>query len=138
MAKEIQDLKKYQVNTTMMGANKNEIDQLVSKVGEQQHLYTEAMKQLKEWTRNAFARECYSVWAHQQANPNLIEMPVDASSLRVLGERRPFESIGKQNRAETPRICVEEHAYACYIKSSPRLSNSVTPRRGNQAHPQHA
>ncbi|MED6165446.1 hypothetical protein PIB30_099616 [Stylosanthes scabra] len=33
MAKEIQDLKKYQVNTMMMGANKNEIDQLVSKVG---------------------------------------------------------------------------------------------------------
>ncbi|MED6109487.1 hypothetical protein PIB30_034082 [Stylosanthes scabra] len=31
MAKKIQDLKKYQVNTTMMGANKNEIDQLVSK-----------------------------------------------------------------------------------------------------------
>ncbi|MED6186408.1 hypothetical protein PIB30_066389 [Stylosanthes scabra] len=76
MAKEIQDLKKYQVNTTMMGANKNEIDQLVSKVGEQQHLFTEAMKQLKEWTRNASARECYSVWAHQQANPNLVEMPV--------------------------------------------------------------
>ncbi|MED6211687.1 hypothetical protein PIB30_076101 [Stylosanthes scabra] len=76
MAKEIQDLKKYQVNTTMMGANKNEIDQLVSKVAEQQHLFTEAMKQLKEWTRNASIRECYSVWAHQQANPNLVEMPV--------------------------------------------------------------
>ncbi|MED6127861.1 hypothetical protein PIB30_092156 [Stylosanthes scabra] len=59
-----------------MGANKNEIDQLVSKVGEQQYQYTEAMRQLKEWTRNASARECYSVWAHQQANPNLIEMPV--------------------------------------------------------------
>ncbi|MED6141259.1 hypothetical protein PIB30_101574, partial [Stylosanthes scabra] len=29
-----------------------------------------------------------------------------------------------------------EHAYACYIKSSPRLSNSVTLKRGNQAHPQ--
>ncbi|MED6174781.1 hypothetical protein PIB30_072243 [Stylosanthes scabra] len=76
MAKEIQDLKKYQVNTTMMGANKNEIDQPLNKVGEQQHLYTEAMKQLKEWTRNSSVRECYSVWAHQQANPNLVEMPV--------------------------------------------------------------
>ncbi|MED6213369.1 hypothetical protein PIB30_092469 [Stylosanthes scabra] len=76
MAKEIQDLKKYQVNTTMMGANRNEIDQLVNKVGEQQHLYTEVMKQLKEWTRNSSARECYYVWTHQQANPNLVEMPV--------------------------------------------------------------
>ncbi|MED6154283.1 hypothetical protein PIB30_110803, partial [Stylosanthes scabra] len=32
--------------------------------------------------------------------------------------------------AETPRICVEEHAYACHIKSSSRLSNSVTLRHG--------
>ncbi|MED6176613.1 hypothetical protein PIB30_089895 [Stylosanthes scabra] len=64
MAKEIQDLKKYQVNTTMMGANKNEVEQFMSNAVEQQGLYTEAMKQLKEWTRNASARECYSVWAH--------------------------------------------------------------------------
>ncbi|MED6164695.1 hypothetical protein PIB30_092632 [Stylosanthes scabra] len=33
-------------------------------------------RQLKEWTKNSSARECYSVWAHQQANPNLVEMPV--------------------------------------------------------------
>ncbi|MED6140932.1 hypothetical protein PIB30_098365, partial [Stylosanthes scabra] len=33
-------------------------------------------RQLKEWTRNASARECYTVWVHQQANPNLVEMPV--------------------------------------------------------------
>ncbi|MED6166473.1 hypothetical protein PIB30_109652, partial [Stylosanthes scabra] len=39
---------------------------------------------------------------------------------------------------QTPRICVEEHAYACDFKTSPRLSNSVTLRRGNQDHPQHA
>ncbi|MED6159877.1 hypothetical protein PIB30_046325 [Stylosanthes scabra] len=26
--------------------------------------------------KNSSARECYSVWAHQQANPNLVEMPV--------------------------------------------------------------
>ncbi|MED6129919.1 hypothetical protein PIB30_112710, partial [Stylosanthes scabra] len=33
-------------------------------------------RQLNEWTRNSSARECYSVWAHQQANPNLVKMPV--------------------------------------------------------------
>ncbi|MED6151824.1 hypothetical protein PIB30_086076 [Stylosanthes scabra] len=32
------------------------------------------MWQLKDWTRNASARESYAVWAHQQANPNLVEM----------------------------------------------------------------
>ncbi|MED6140375.1 hypothetical protein PIB30_092536, partial [Stylosanthes scabra] len=51
-------------------------------------------------------------------------------------KRRKIEE--RQNRAKAPRICVEEHAYACYINSSPRLSNSVTLRRGNQAHPLHA
>ncbi|MED6198806.1 hypothetical protein PIB30_069980 [Stylosanthes scabra] len=30
--------------------------------------------QLRDWTRNASARESYSIWAHQQANPNLVEM----------------------------------------------------------------
>ncbi|MED6112871.1 hypothetical protein PIB30_065681 [Stylosanthes scabra] len=29
---------------------------------------------------------------------------------------RSRNGIGKQNRTKTPRICVEEHAYACYIK----------------------
>ncbi|MED6182841.1 hypothetical protein PIB30_032514 [Stylosanthes scabra] len=33
-------------------------------------------KQMREWTRNTFARECYDCWAHQQANSNLVEMPV--------------------------------------------------------------
>ncbi|MED6166492.1 hypothetical protein PIB30_109905, partial [Stylosanthes scabra] len=41
----------------------------------------------------------------------------------------------KEKQKKAPRICVEEHAYACYINSSPCLSNSVTLRRGNQAHP---
>ncbi|MED6210887.1 hypothetical protein PIB30_068366 [Stylosanthes scabra] len=33
-------------------------------------------KQMRNWTRNAAARECYDIWAHQQLNPNLVEMPV--------------------------------------------------------------
>ncbi|MED6164052.1 hypothetical protein PIB30_085978 [Stylosanthes scabra] len=34
-------------------------------------------KQLNLWTKNASAREAYSCWAHQQANPNLSEIPVN-------------------------------------------------------------
>ncbi|MED6212298.1 hypothetical protein PIB30_081981 [Stylosanthes scabra] len=81
----------------MMGANKNEIDQLVSKVGEQQHQYTEAMRHLKEWTRNASIRECYVVWAHQQTNPNLIEMPVHKEKWT-----RKLENHGKQSKRPCP------------------------------------
>ncbi|MED6202025.1 hypothetical protein PIB30_101283, partial [Stylosanthes scabra] len=36
--------------------------------------FTEITRQLRDWTRNASARESYSVWAHQQVNPNLVEM----------------------------------------------------------------
>ncbi|MED6141550.1 hypothetical protein PIB30_104627, partial [Stylosanthes scabra] len=32
-------------------------------------------RQLRDWTRNTSARECCTVWAHQQANSNLVEMP---------------------------------------------------------------
>ncbi|MED6197719.1 hypothetical protein PIB30_059310 [Stylosanthes scabra] len=30
--------------------------------------------QIREWTRNASSREGYCCWAHQQANPNLVEI----------------------------------------------------------------
>ncbi|MED6115197.1 hypothetical protein PIB30_087961 [Stylosanthes scabra] len=42
----------------------------------QQREMTEIKKQLKEWTRHASSRDAYCCWAHQQANPNLIEIPV--------------------------------------------------------------
>ncbi|MED6113784.1 hypothetical protein PIB30_074091 [Stylosanthes scabra] len=33
-------------------------------------------KQLTLWTRKTSAREAYTCWAHQQANPNLSEIPI--------------------------------------------------------------
>ncbi|MED6212593.1 hypothetical protein PIB30_084947 [Stylosanthes scabra] len=36
----------------------------------------EMRKQLNLWTRNTSAREAYTCWAHQQANPNLSEIPI--------------------------------------------------------------
>ncbi|MED6190307.1 hypothetical protein PIB30_104617, partial [Stylosanthes scabra] len=36
----------------------------------------EMRKQLTLWTRNTSAREAYTCWAHQQANPNLSEIPI--------------------------------------------------------------
>ncbi|MED6129097.1 hypothetical protein PIB30_104461 [Stylosanthes scabra] len=42
--------------------------------GKQQELYENNDRQLKDWTRNASGRECYTVWAHQLSNPNLVEM----------------------------------------------------------------
>ncbi|MED6125640.1 hypothetical protein PIB30_070562 [Stylosanthes scabra] len=36
----------------------------------------EMRKQLNLWTRNTSAKEAYTCWAHQQANPNLSEIPI--------------------------------------------------------------
>ncbi|MED6149664.1 hypothetical protein PIB30_064714 [Stylosanthes scabra] len=80
LGKEILDVKKYQMNTVTMGSSsspqKYEPDQALMKIKEQHANFSEVQRQLKEWTRNASARECYFVWAHQQENPNLAEMPV--------------------------------------------------------------
>ncbi|MED6150213.1 hypothetical protein PIB30_070223 [Stylosanthes scabra] len=80
LRKEILDVKKHQMNTVTMGSSsspqKYEPDQALMKIREQHANFSEVQRQLKEWTRNSSARECYSVWAHQQANPNLVEIPV--------------------------------------------------------------
>ncbi|MED6176701.1 hypothetical protein PIB30_090709 [Stylosanthes scabra] len=82
---EILDVKKYQMSAVTMGSGGSssspqpppppyEPDQALMKIREQHANFTEITRQLRDWTRNASARESYSVWAHQQANPNLVEM----------------------------------------------------------------
>ncbi|MED6152470.1 hypothetical protein PIB30_092437, partial [Stylosanthes scabra] len=74
MNKELIDLKKWQVSETV---GRNEQSNKIMEAWNEQHGYMEGMsKQMKNWTRNASARECYDIWAHQQLNPNLVEMPV--------------------------------------------------------------
>ncbi|MED6111462.1 hypothetical protein PIB30_052534 [Stylosanthes scabra] len=84
MAKEIQQVKNYQVNQTMVETTRNKalMEELAAVKTRQEESeehdanFSEVQRQLKEWTKNSSARECYSVWAHQQANPNLVEIPV--------------------------------------------------------------
>ncbi|MED6145770.1 hypothetical protein PIB30_028219 [Stylosanthes scabra] len=74
MNKEMIDLKKWQVSETV---GRNEQSNKVMEAWDEQRGYMEGMsKQMRNWTRNAAARECYDIWAHQQLNPNLVEMPV--------------------------------------------------------------
>ncbi|MED6111223.1 hypothetical protein PIB30_050557 [Stylosanthes scabra] len=74
MNKEMVDLKKWQVSETV---GRNEQSNKIMEAWDEQRGYMEGMsKQMRNWTRNAAARECYDIWAHQQLNPNLVEMPV--------------------------------------------------------------
>ncbi|MED6197523.1 hypothetical protein PIB30_057215 [Stylosanthes scabra] len=76
LAREIQEVKKFQVNQTLMGNRKEPMEKLEQTMGFQQKEMTEIKKQLKEWTRHASSRDAYCCWAHQQANPNLTEIPI--------------------------------------------------------------
>ncbi|MED6139782.1 hypothetical protein PIB30_087187 [Stylosanthes scabra] len=60
-------------NTNRADAEKN-LEQAVER---QARELAEMKKQLNLWTRNASTREAYSCWAHQQANPNLSEIPIN-------------------------------------------------------------
>ncbi|MED6177259.1 hypothetical protein PIB30_096463 [Stylosanthes scabra] len=82
LGKEILDVKKYQMSAVTMGSGSSsspppqryESDQALMKIREQHANFSEMQRQLRDWTRNASGRECYTIWAHQQANPNLVEM----------------------------------------------------------------
>ncbi|MED6210111.1 hypothetical protein PIB30_061030 [Stylosanthes scabra] len=82
LGKEILDVKKYQMSAVTMGSGSSsspqpqryEPDQALMKIREQHANFSEMQRQLRDWTRNSSARETYTVWAHQQANPNLVEM----------------------------------------------------------------
>ncbi|MED6202414.1 hypothetical protein PIB30_105161 [Stylosanthes scabra] len=85
LGKEILDVKKYQMSAVTMGSGRSssspqpppppyEPDQALMKIREQHANFTEITRQLRDWTRNASARESYSIWAHQQASPILVEM----------------------------------------------------------------
>ncbi|MED6152693.1 hypothetical protein PIB30_094494 [Stylosanthes scabra] len=86
LGKEILDVKKYQMSAVTMGSSGSgsstqppppppyEADQALMKIREQHATFTEICRQLKDCTRNALGRESYMVWAHQLANPNLVEL----------------------------------------------------------------
>ncbi|MED6163917.1 hypothetical protein PIB30_084748 [Stylosanthes scabra] len=58
-----------------MGARRTLEEKLEERMHETRNEIIEMRKQIREWTRNASSREGYCCWAHQQANPNLVEIP---------------------------------------------------------------
>ncbi|MED6211700.1 hypothetical protein PIB30_076208 [Stylosanthes scabra] len=80
---------------------KYEPHQALMKIREQHANFSEVQRQLKEWTRNSSARECYFVWAHQQANPNLVEIPVHKVTKQIYenanNNRKMFYGLSKSD-----------------------------------------
>ncbi|MED6190570.1 hypothetical protein PIB30_107182, partial [Stylosanthes scabra] len=69
-SKEVKEIKERQINPV-----DNETLKDVAKMTfQQREELKQIRKQMREWTMYSSARECYDVWAHQQANPNLVPM----------------------------------------------------------------
>ncbi|MED6189552.1 hypothetical protein PIB30_097058 [Stylosanthes scabra] len=77
LAKEIQEVRKSQITQTLANNKRLETEKNMQLAIERQGKdIVEMRKQLNLWTRNTSAREAYTCWAHQQANPNLSEIPI--------------------------------------------------------------
>ncbi|MED6163851.1 hypothetical protein PIB30_084012 [Stylosanthes scabra] len=113
LAKEIEEIKKFQVNQTLMGFHSGPLDKMEEMIHETRNEIIEMRGQIKEWTKNVSAREAYCFWVHQQANPNLVPIPAceiakfvhdNAAKKRNIfhGALKNFEQGGSSNHAEPP------------------------------------
>ncbi|MED6208193.1 hypothetical protein PIB30_042781 [Stylosanthes scabra] len=69
LSREIQEIRKGQINQTLMNTQRAEAEKnLEQAVEKQARDIAEMRKQLNLRTRNALAKKAYSCWAHQQAN----------------------------------------------------------------------
>ncbi|MED6201156.1 hypothetical protein PIB30_092122 [Stylosanthes scabra] len=72
-----QEMLAREIQETLVNNQRAETEKSLQQVVERQGRdISEIRKQLNLWTRNTSAREAYTCWAHQQANPNLSEIPI--------------------------------------------------------------
>ncbi|MED6137220.1 hypothetical protein PIB30_063030 [Stylosanthes scabra] len=77
LTREIQEVRKSQINHTLVNNKRLETEKNLQQAVERQGRdIAEMRKQLTLWTRNTSAREAYTCSTHQQANPNLSEIPI--------------------------------------------------------------
>ncbi|MED6165772.1 hypothetical protein PIB30_102781, partial [Stylosanthes scabra] len=88
-SQEVKEIKERQINPV-----ENETLKDVAKMTFQQRKELKQIrKQMTEWTMYSSVRECYDVWAHQQANSNLVPMPLHDLTKMVydnLENKRPM------------------------------------------------
>ncbi|MED6221850.1 hypothetical protein PIB30_058664 [Stylosanthes scabra] len=142
--KEIEEVKKFQVNQTLMGARRTPEEKLEEKMHETRNENIEMRKQIREWTRNASSREGYCCWAHQQANPNLVEIPPhkipDFLHSNVANKKDPYfgalksdlqqgESSQEKEQKETWKARKEENRATGQKQSYSVKYRELMPRR---------
>ncbi|MED6202553.1 hypothetical protein PIB30_106734, partial [Stylosanthes scabra] len=91
LSKEIKEITEHPISP----ANNETLRDIAQMTFQQREELKQIRKQMKEWTMYSSARECYDVWAHQQSNPNLVQMPIHDLTKMVydnLENKRPMFS----------------------------------------------
>ncbi|MED6190823.1 hypothetical protein PIB30_109787 [Stylosanthes scabra] len=71
-SQEVKAIKETQINS----AENQTLKDVARMTFQQREELKTIRQQMREWTMYSSVRECYDVWAHQQANPNLVPMPL--------------------------------------------------------------
>ncbi|MED6190779.1 hypothetical protein PIB30_109256, partial [Stylosanthes scabra] len=71
-SQEVKAIKETQINS----AENQTLKDVARMTFQQREELKTIRQQMREWTMYSLVRECYDVWAHQQANPNLVPMPL--------------------------------------------------------------
>ncbi|MED6166459.1 hypothetical protein PIB30_109497, partial [Stylosanthes scabra] len=97
LSKEIKEIREHPISPTTehptTPANNETLMDIARMTYQQREELKQIRKQMREWTMYSSARECYDVWAHQQANPNLVQMPLHDLTKMVydnLENKRPM------------------------------------------------
>ncbi|MED6124855.1 hypothetical protein PIB30_062905 [Stylosanthes scabra] len=141
LAKEIQEVQKSQITQTLANNKRLETEKNMQLAMERTGRdIVETRKQLNLWTRNTSAREAYTCWAHQQANPNLSEIPItqilDLMQTNAEKERPMFYGCLKSDYGASSSSQADLQELA--LSPTPRhprphlRDKSPTPRRGCQ------
>ncbi|MED6202377.1 hypothetical protein PIB30_104698 [Stylosanthes scabra] len=97
LSKEIKEIREHPISPTTehptTPANNETLMDIAQMTYQQRKELKQIRKQMREWTMYSSARECYDMWAHQQANPNLVQMPLHDLTKMVydnLENKRPM------------------------------------------------
>ncbi|MED6184387.1 hypothetical protein PIB30_046993 [Stylosanthes scabra] len=120
IAKELDEIKRFQVAQTMMASSCTDpIEKVNMTLEEHRNEMIMIKRQLKEWTKNASYKDTYCYWAFQQSNPNLI------ATYKI-------PEIMQENAEKGRNI------FYGFLKSDPEVGSSFAPTPGpNQAPNQH-
>ncbi|MED6129239.1 hypothetical protein PIB30_106046, partial [Stylosanthes scabra] len=91
LSKKIKEITEHPISP----ANNETLRDIAQMTFQQREELKQIRKQMREWTMYSSARECYDVWAHQQSNPNLFQMPLHDLTKMVydnLENKRPMFS----------------------------------------------